>query len=175
MKTILAAVISLDGKITKHNEDDLHSWVSTEDQEHFSRLVDNSDAIIIGRKTYELMRGNIEHREGLLRLIITSKPDDFSSETVPGQIEFIKADPASIVDYLTQLKKKNVLIAGGTRIITDFLAAGCVDELYITIEPKIFGNGAELVSGRELDVDLELVKSTYLNDAATILMHYKIL
>lgn len=175
MKVTIAAVISLDGKITKHNDPDLHSWVSTEDQEHFARLLNSSDAVIFGRSTYDRMRGEITHREGFLRLVLTSKPEKYATDVVAGKLEFIKATPDSVLDYLEKLGKKNILIAGGEQIMTDFLDADVVDELFITIEPRIFASGISIVKDKNLNTKLQLITLDKINKQGTVLLHYKVI
>ena len=74
MKLILVMVTSLDGRSTRGSETDNHTWTSPEDQKHFMNLLENAKLIIMGRKTYEPARDNMQHKEGILRIIITRTP-----------------------------------------------------------------------------------------------------
>jgi dihydrofolate reductase len=53
-----------------------------------------------------------------------------------------------------------------------FLAAGLVDEVYLTIEPVLFGQGIPFTR-EPLRVPLKLLDTTNLN-ASTVLLHYAI-
>lgn len=52
------------------------------------------------------------------------------------------------------------------------MAAGVVDELYITVAPLLFGTGVPLFGG-DLDVRLQLLETRTLDDD-TVLIHYKV-
>ena len=67
MKTIMAAVISADGFITRGGEG-VGSWASPEDQAHFASLVDQADVIVIGRNTFTEAKEDIARRPGRFRL-----------------------------------------------------------------------------------------------------------
>ena len=174
MKVTIAAVISLDGKITKHDENNLHEWVSKEDQAHFKQLIDEHDAITYGRHVYEESIGHLDLEPGKLRLVLTTSPDKYSAAVVPGQLEFRNGSAKEIVNYIESLGKQKLLVAGGERMITEFLAAGVVDELILTVEPRIFGRGIRLVDSVPLDVNLSLIEQSQLNHKGTMLLKYRI-
>ena len=50
---------------------------------------------------------------------------------------------------------KSAILGGGAKTNAHFLKAGLVDELLLTIEPKIFGNGISLCEGLNLDKNLK--------------------
>ena len=68
-----------------------------------------------------------------------------------------------------------MLIAGGAQLATSFLTAGLVDELWLTIEPKIFGQGNSIVIAEKLDIQLKLLNCEKLNEAGTLLTKYAVL
>jgi len=49
-----------------------------------------------------------------------------------------------------------------------------VDELYLTIEPRIFGEGKNIVEGRLLNKFLRLIGIEKLNKTGTVVLKYKI-
>jgi len=173
MKITVAAVTSLDGKLNRHGENDIQDWTSTEDSEHFRSLVDAHDAIVMGSTTYEAMRPSLRLQPGKLRIVLTTRSDAFGPDAVPGQLEFATASPSELVASLQARGYPNLLVAGGGRMIADFLAADLVDELYITVEPRIFGTGSPLIVDAPLDISLKLVESRLLNTTGTILLHYQ--
>lgn len=50
-------------------------------------------------------------------------------------------DPAAILDALSARGLRRVLIEGGARTISHFLAAGCLDRLHVMVAPLILGSG----------------------------------
>ncbi|MDO8658036.1 MAG: RibD family protein [Candidatus Levybacteria bacterium] len=51
-----------------------------------------------------------------------------------------EVDLKKLSDYLFENGYKNVLIEGGPSLLGSFLAEGLLDEVFLTISPKIFGN-----------------------------------
>ena len=173
MKVTLAAAMSLNGKITNGADAKVSAWSSGEEQVRFSELVDEHDVIVVGSKTYQIMRDHFHHQPGKLRLILTSRPDDYRADVIPGQLEFSSETPAELVNRLEQAKKQKLLVAGGPVMMASFLQAGLVDELELTLEPLLFGEGKSLLERLSQDIGLQLVSCTQLNDRGTLLLVYK--
>ena len=55
-----------------------------------------------------------------------------------------------------------------------FLKDGVVDEILITVEPKLFGLGLNFTEGEELDLNLELLESKEIGDNA-VQLRYKVI
>jgi 5-amino-6-(5-phosphoribosylamino)uracil reductase len=49
-------------------------------------------------------------------------------------------DVRALSRYLGAQGHRRVLVEGGPTLVADFLAAGLIDEIFVTIAPKIFGN-----------------------------------
>ena len=58
----------------------------------------------------------------------------------------------AVLDYLYEAGMKTVMVEGGARIITSFLAAKLVDHMVVTIAPKILGglHAVEYLNGSGL-------------------------
>ncbi|WP_232767325.1 dihydrofolate reductase family protein [Geminisphaera colitermitum] len=70
-------------------------------------------------------------------------------------------------------------LLGGAQVYGAFLAAGLVDEVSVTIEPRIFGCGTPLAAGLEgavlpLDVRLELVRAVPLGRGGALEIRYRV-
>src|SRR3989344_425600 len=175
MKVTVAAVVSLDGKMTKHGQPNIYDWVSREDQAHFEKLRNDHDAIVMGSGTYKTIRGRLRLSPDKLRVVLTHRPKDFAKDTVFNQLEFMAKNPEEFVYHLESRGCKKLLVAGGSQMITDFLKAELVDEFYLTIEPLIFGYGTPLLVHEELDIKLKLLSQKTLNSQGTLLLIYKII
>lgn len=175
MKVVVAAVVSLDGKLTRHDDPDVSSWASKEDHEHFTALVSSSPVIVMGSGTYEVMKDNLELSPDKLRVVLTSKPADYQDRVVNGQLEFQQSNPKEFISDIEKRGFNEVLVAGGEKMITDFLESGVVTEIYLTIEPRIFGEGKSFVANALLDVKLKLIEQKTLNSNGSQLLHYEVL
>lgn len=157
MSVTLVMVQSLDGKTT-------HEF-SQEDREHFEKLRDSFNVIVMGRKTYEAAKPTVS--SSTLRVVLTKHPEKYKN--IPGQIQFISESPERIV-----AQYKSMLLVGGSEINKLFFEKKLITECYITIEPKIFGNGSGLVAPANLNISLELLDQKLLNKQGTLVLHYKV-
>jgi dihydrofolate reductase len=74
---------------------------------------------------------------------------------------------------LEEMGYESAVLGGGAFINGLFLEKGLIDEIAITIEPKIFGDGISLFKG-DFDVDLKLINTEKINDNSVVL-RYKVL
>ncbi len=174
MFVTLVTVQSLDGKMTRGDDPDVHAWSSDEDFRNFASLRDAHDVIVMGRTTYEVIRPTLHLRQDKLRIVLTAHPERFADQVVPGALEFTNEQPAELVARLESSGHKKLLLTTGGQGNAAFLQAGLVNELYATIEPHLFGQGAELAGNVPMDVRLKLQAVRQLNDHGTILLHYQV-
>ena len=85
-------------------------------------------------------------------------------------VEFTSESPRDLVARLERDGHKTLALAGGGTIYAQFLKEGLVDELFLTIEPVLFGNGVPLCDGIER-INLRLVETKPMGDQA-VLLHY---
>ncbi len=175
MKVILAAVISLDGKTTKWNLPGVHDLSSKEDQEYFLSALNKNKLIIMGRKTFEVAKPDIYKGPKKLRVVITKNPKKYKKLEVEGRLRFTNEKPEQILRTLEKQGFKQALLVGGSEINALFFKAKLVDEVWLTVEPKIFGSGNGITMNNELNVELKLKSSKRLNVNGTLLLKYKVL
>lgn len=162
MKVFIIAAITADGFIGK-DSDHLADWTSKEDKVLFTRLTKEAGVIVMGSSTFRTIGRALPGRRNL---VYTSKPLD-----VPG-VEVVSEPPAELIERLKDEGHDAVAICGGQAIYDLFLQAGVVDEVYLTIEPVIFGAGLSLFKS-ETNIRLKLLEQQLLNDNA-ILAHYEV-
>jgi dihydrofolate reductase len=168
----MVSVMSLDGRLTRGDQSGTSQWASPEDQDQFAALIAQSDAVIMGRKTWVDAKPYIKPSRETLRVVVTSTPDAFGSDLIPGMLEFSNDPPATIINRLKEQGRGRVLLAGGAQTNASFLDAGVVDELVTTIEPAIFGDGRPLVASLRSTVRLSLKSSEALNSGGTLLLRH---
>lgn len=171
MKIILPVVMSADGRITKGDIGLSHLWNSKEDSAFFLDLVSKHNVLIMGSGTYEVARPKATPDK--LRLILTSQPERYAESVIPDSLEFMKATPKEVVQLLEKRGYSQGLLVGGMSVYTEFLKEGLVDELYLTVEPLLFGEGLTLADGT-LDIAMSLLEVRQLNERGTLLLHYAI-
>lgn len=174
MNVSLAAVCSVNGKITKGKNPDVLGWTSKEDKLIFSSFIKEFPAIVMGSKTYDAIRGHIRPAKQNLRIVLTRNPKRYSKDAIPEILEFTDETPRRILKKLDAKGYKKVLLAGGGIINEIFLRQGLVNELYLTIEPLLFGSGREFVAPSSRNVKLELRSMKKLNKNGTLFLTYKI-
>lgn len=172
MKVVLVSLMTIDGKITKADESDIYNWTSKEDQNFFFSLVSKNNLIVMGSKTYETAKKYIKLGKNQLRIVLTRNPEKYRNDCIPKKIEFTNESPDILTKRLEKLGYRRMLVVGGGKINTSFFKVSLIDELYLTIEPKIFGKGKSIVSGKNLDISLKLINIKRLNKQGTLLLHY---
>jgi dihydrofolate reductase len=173
MKTILIFVSTLDGKITKWGDPDIRSWSSKYDQDHFDAVWNETRVIIMGSGTYNPTP--VPPGPGHLFIVMTRHPEDYNGKERQGKIEFTSDSPANLVSRFEREGEDKLLIVGGPHIATLFLKEQLINELWLTIEPRIFGKGGNFVIEEELDIKLKLLSYSKVNDEGTIVTKYLVL
>ncbi|MFH1713114.1 MAG: dihydrofolate reductase family protein [Candidatus Jacksonbacteria bacterium] len=170
MKTVLIAAVTLDGKIAKsayHNV----NWTSKEDKQFFRKETRKAGAVIFGSNTYKAIGKPMPR---CLNIIMTRQPQKYQSQTQKGLLEFTTDSPSVILDKLTKRGFKKAIIGGGSAIYSLFLQANLIEEIYLTVAPKIFGKGISLFQDVEIDeVNWRLIDVGKLGEGE-VLMKYKL-
>lgn len=173
-KVIAAFNMTLDG-ISDHTagiaDEDLHK--------HYAELIDNSEVILYGRITYQLM----QYWQTLLQNPSGEKSMDqfavsidnvhkivFSrtlKETGWASAEIAEKPLNEVLSGLKQIPGKDILI-GSKSLIIQLLNDHLIDEFQICIHPVIEGKGSLLFDKINKRIMLKLIKSKSLNSGAVI-------
>ncbi len=170
MKLICVMVSSLNGEMFLGNTLTDHSWTSKEDREYFTSLLDKATCIIMGRHTYEAAKAQMVHKKGRCRIVLTSNLEKYQKETIPGQLEFTSDSPLSLCKRLTS--HRTILLVGGAITAAAFFKDNLIDELLLTIEPILFGNGSPIIAPGDFEIKMRLVSTKRLNKTGTLLLKY---
>ena len=173
MKTILIFVSTLDGKITRWGDPMIRSWSSDTDQAYFDEIWSNYRVIIMGSGTY--LPSPVKPDSKHLFIILTRHPEFYKNVEVREQLEFTSDPPLVLLERVRKTGEETVLIVGGAQIATSFFKEQLIDELWLTIEPRIFGMGGGFVNEEKLDIKLNLISVIKANKQGTLLTKYKVL
>ena len=172
MKKILVFVSTLDGKVTQWDDPMVRKWSSKADQEYFSRLWKESGLIVMGSKTFNA--SPIKPSPLHLMVIMTREPSKYAAQAVPGQIEFSNETPEQLVARFGKQNYKLMTVVGGPHVAASFLKDELIDELWLTLEPRIFGQGESLLAEEKLNIHLQLISCEKLNNEGTLLTKYAV-
>lgn len=144
--------ITLDGKIAKFT-DHPATWTSKADKKIFVHETKRIGVIVMGKTTYDTIGKPLP---GRLNMVMDFKVD--TSQNIADTLEYTSKQPAEIIKELEGRGFSEMIIGGGSTINGLFLDQGLVDELWLTIEPKVFGEGLSLFKGADVELDLELIE-----------------
>jgi len=173
MKIIAIAVTSADGRFTKNSEKNIYHWSSPEDFAHFSDIKSQYNLIVMGSGTFDAVHPEPEKER--LRIIMTNNPQKYKDFAIPEQMEFTAEAPNTLVSRLEKKGYTQLLFVGGGKLLVSFLQTGLIDQLYVTIEPQLFGNGDMLQAEKSLDIQLQLLSVQKLNKRGTLLLQYEVI
>jgi dihydrofolate reductase len=165
VKLILIMATTADGMIgrTKNHFPD---WTCSEDKRMFKRVSQEAGAVIMGSRTFDTIGRALP---GRLNVVMTRRPEQYDAAE---NLVFWSGSARSLLDDLNSKGFETVVLAGGATINSLFARDGLIDELCLTIAPKLFGQGLSLFA-EPLDLDLELRQVRCLQDH-NILLTYRI-
>ena len=155
--------MTANGYIAKTNNDT--PW-SNEEWLSFSKKVQEAKNLIVGRKTFEIMKKGDEFEKigKPLTIVVSEKQTGFN---------FVNS-PEKAVDFLKKKGFSEILVAGGGKLNTSFMQKGLIDEVYLDIEPFVFGSGIKLFADGEWENKLKLL-GTKLLSKNVVQIHYKVI
>lgn len=152
--------VSLDGFLARPDGtlDFLEPW---QGHEHgYTALFARIDTLIFGRATWEFVATMVAQHGmawpygGKRCVVLTHRPISTSHG------ELVRAaSPASVLAELAREGSKHVYVDGGV-VIRDFLAAGVLDALTVSIVPVLIGEGKPLFGGVKVESGLKLEGTT---------------
>ena len=134
---------SLDGFIAGVGDD--LSWLPEGGGEDhgYDEFIAATAAILIGRTTYDVVAGFDSWPYGETPVFVaTSRPLD----PVVSGVRTVAGEPEEILAAVRAVTDGNVYVDGGV-LIRQFMAAGLIDELTVTIVPVVLGAGSPLFAG----------------------------
>jgi len=156
--------MTLDGKIAKNSEH-FPDWTSREDKKLFAEISKSHGVVLMGEKTFATFPAPLKDRLNVVFTLNENSPE------IPG-VKWMTGDVKKALEELEKLGYASVLLGGGAYLNSLFLKKKLIDEIIVTIEPKIFGSGISLFSG-EYDVDLELLEMKKINKN-TLMLRYRV-
>ncbi|MBP7700737.1 dihydrofolate reductase [Candidatus Woesebacteria bacterium] len=167
MKVTLIASITADGFIAQNTQQSSLKWTSREDTRFFIDFTKKVGVLIMGSTTFATIGKPLPGRK-IIVLTKSQKYDQFDSSQVVAESRSLK----EIIKELSDSGQQEVAISGGSSVYTQFMKEGLVDELYLTVEPIVFGEGIKLFQ-TPINQNLNLIEIIDLSEQTKV-MHYKV-
>ena len=145
MANFVYIATSLDGFIAKKNGsiDWLNEIPNPDGSDYgFSDFMNNIDAIVMGRNTFELVL-TFDKWPYNKPVFVLSRTLQRVSDNLKDKVELINCNPDEVVNLLNSRNYKNIYIDGGITI-QKFLRNELIDEIIITRIPILLGRGIPL-------------------------------
>ncbi len=166
MKVILIMAETVDGVISR-NSNEFVDWTGSADKKMFMKLTKEAGVLIMGSKTYDTIGRPLPGRKNI---VLTRNRERISDN--PNLI-YTDDSPEKILLDLEEEGYTSVALAGGTQVNSLFAMKNCIDEIIITIAPRVFGSGLRLFT-EPLDLKLQLLFTEILEENY-VMMHYQVL
>jgi len=169
MKITLVMAMTLDGKIAR-NSNHFPDWTSREDKKFFYEISRKSGVVIMGDKTFFTLEKPLKDRLNVVFTLEENPP-------VLKGVKWVAGEPEKIITELEKDGHQTAILGGGATLNGLFLKRKLIDEIIVTIEPKIFGQGISLFEGnfeKDFFTELSLKKVKKLNNNSLALF-YKVI
>src|SRR5437660_1629275 len=165
-KVTLGLANSLDNFIAR--KDGGFDWIhwSREVAEISAKFMKTVDALLIGRKTFEVMlsQGQTSY-PGAMNYVFTRKKKNgaalkkklASKKKIDQNIEVVTGDATKFVRELKRKKGKGIVVFGGGEFAKSLFEADLIDEIVLNIHPVLLGSGIPLFHQMKRQIDLELI------------------
>jgi dihydrofolate reductase len=137
-KIVLGLAVSLDGFIEGPNGE--YDWCFTDQDYGLSDFFKRIDAIVMGRKSYEVSRTYEGQTawQGMKTYVFSHTMKETAG------IEIVSGDVKETVERIKNNTEKDIWLFGGAELTYSFLNEGLIDELWLSIHPVLLGGGKPL-------------------------------
>lgn len=164
---------SLDGFIARKDDsfDFLYSAQGSSEPPGFAGFWKSVDAVLIGRKTYEVVLGHEKWFYGKKPVfVLSTRP--LAPAPKGAIVEHMKGEPHEIAKELTARKFRHIYVDGGITVQA-FLRAQLVDRIVVTRVPVLIGEGIPIFGAVSSDIPLEHVGTRTFGGAVQSEYHVK--
>jgi dihydrofolate reductase len=179
-KLVVSEALTLDGVFDAQT---MGQWAansySDEREELIRAIVLASDALLLGRATYDIQAyywprqkpdkyGIANHKNSIPKYVVTSTPlqAQWNNTTIIGH---------NVVEAIAELKQqpgKAILVEGSATLVEALAQAGLIDEYKLLVHPAIVGNGKRFFRDGMGLSKLKLVESKPIS-LGVVALHYE--
>jgi len=171
-KIFLFMMISLDGYFEGPGHD--LSWHNVDDEfnDFAIKQLGEADAILFGRRTYELMESYWPTKQGVEddtevahlmnetpKVVVSHSLENIKETKIWKHVRLINEN---VKDEITRLKKEkggDIILLGSSNLSVSLLEWGLLDEVRIMIAPVVIGKGTPLFEGLKNKINFKFIKA----------------
>ena len=164
-KVVAVEFVLVDG-VMESPEEWASSYTNDEMEEANASGIAASDALLLGRVTYEQMAAFWSNRSGGVPMVdyINSVPKHVVSTTLEESLRWnnstlIRGNVAEDITRLKQQPGKDIAVLGSGALVRSLVQDDLLDELRLIIHPVVLGSGKRLFEDEGYRKPLELVDS----------------
>jgi dihydrofolate reductase len=165
MKVFLIMAQTLDGHISRSSSEFI-DWTGSADKKMFMQVTKEAGVVIMGSKTFDTIGRPLPGRKNIVLTRNKKRIGDGPN------LVFTAKEPRRLLEDLEVEGYSKVAIIGGSQVNSLFAKDNLINDIYITIAPRIFGTGLSLFNG-SLDIKLKLI-STEILEEDYVLLHYTV-
>lgn len=174
-------MMTLDGFFEGPNGD--ISWHNVDEGFHEFAIdqLNQTDLLLFGRVTYDLMAGYWPTKKAIENdPIVAGKMNSISKVVFSKTLEktnwsntrLIKENVVDEVSALKQLPGKDMGVFGSSNLTSTFIQHGLIDEYRIMVNPMVLGGGKSLFNGVHDKLRLKLLKTKTLS-SGNVMIEYE--
>jgi dihydrofolate reductase len=176
-KLIVAEFLTLDG-VMEASEEWQPTYVSEDVAEEIRASIQASEAMLLGRVTYELFSAYWPYQtnnEFGIADKLNSQPKFVVSSTLTkvawNNSTLIKGNAAEEIRKLKQQSGGDIRLSGSATLAQSLMQAGLVDEYWLLVHPLVRGRGKHLFPNGMESMSLKLVESRAFRSGAVLLRY----
>lgn len=165
-----SVAMSLDGYIADSH--DAFDWILHDDTVDFAGLFARVDTIILGRRTYDVVRAHGEPpwKPGTRVFVVSQTLAPESG----GGVTIVSGDPVAIAASLRRESGDGeIWLFGGGQLFAELLAGNQVDAVEVTIVPVLLGGGIPMLAPTSSRTTLALTHS-HVYPSGLVALHYAV-
>ena len=157
--------VTADGMIARDSME-LVDWTGKADKTYFVHVTRKAGVMIMGSKTFDTIGKVLPGRKS----IVMTRDKTRTSQNL--DLVFTDRPPGEILTDLQAQGSESAVLIGGSVVNTLFMKENLIDEIHVTMVPRVFGRGLSLFN-QSLDIRLELLDVIKI-DNGFVLMKYRV-
>ena len=146
------------------------------DGEQVDAGMQEMDALLLGRRTYDIFAGYWPHQPGAIAELFNRLPKYVASRGAPelGWAGTTQLGP-DLAAAIAELRERHsqVHVIGSLDLVQSLIAGGLFDQLNLWVYPIVLGTGKKVFAGGAVPTNLTLIEPALTSPKGTVILHYR--